>query len=135
MAFWRARKEAKTASLVEALTTAFATALTGVLAAQTKQIETSSTFLNTLQDLSAKKAAQVMGSRGGRSTQRRKKAAQRAAAEAEGRGGCALCNNPARRDVTLEMLAIHRAHGEPEQDAPQRQITFNNGTDTDDVSN
>lgn len=116
--FFKRRKEAEQASLVTALTQAFAQALTGVLAAQTTQIETSSKFLGTLQDLSARKAAQVLGSRGGRESQKRKKAARLAPGE---RPACPLCANPFRQDVTLEMIAHHRLHGEASQDSPPEQ--------------
>lgn len=109
MSWWSERKrqakEAETASLVSAMATAFAQALGSVLTAQTAQIQQQSAFLGTLQDLSARKAAQVLGSRGGVSTQRKR-------AKAKG-FACPLCENPNRRGVTLEMLNFHRAH-EPE---------------------
>ena len=83
-------------------------ALTGVWTAQTEQIKQSSAFLGTLQDLSARKAAQVLGSKGGRTTQKRKKEARAAAATQQ---DCGLCVDPNRRDVTMEMLHYHRQHG------------------------
>lgn len=107
MGWFKRRKEAEQASLVATMSAAFAQALAGVLGAQTEQIKQSSAFLGTLQDLSARKAAQVMGSRGGRKTQERKKAAKAAAATAQ---ACPLCENPQRRGVTLEMIAFHRQH-------------------------
>jgi hypothetical protein len=108
MSWFSRRKEERKADLVQTLSTAFGQALTGVLAAQTEQIKQSSQFLGTLQDLSARKAAQVLGSKGGRTTQKRKKEAKAATAAQQ---DCGLCVDPNRRDVTLEMLAYHRQHG------------------------
>src|SRR5216683_3061320 len=110
MGWFSRRKEERQASMVATLSQAFAQALTGVLSAQTVQIQQSSAFLGTLQDLSARKAAQVLGSKGGRTTQRRKKEAKIERAQ---RQDCGLCIDPGRRDVTLEMIAFHRQHGDP----------------------
>ena len=91
------------AALVRTMAEALGAALGRVYEAQAHQIEQSARFLDSLQDLSARKAAQIMGSRGGRSTQKRKAAARKAA-------GCALCVNPAHRPVTVEMVEAHRSH-------------------------
>jgi len=88
------------------MATAFATALGSVLTAQTEGIRQQGQFLNTLQDLSARKAAQVLGSKGGRTTAARKKARR----ENRSAPACALCEDPMRRGVTLEMIALHRQH-------------------------
>jgi hypothetical protein len=105
--FFKAKKEAEQASLVSAMSTAFATALAGVLGSQTEQIKQSSAFLGMLQDLSARKAAQVMGSRGGQTTAKRKKAAKIAQAQQQ---QCVLCANPMQRGVTLQQIEFHRQH-------------------------
>lgn len=101
------RREAEQASLVTSMATAFATALAGVLTAQTTQITQQGAFLGTLQDLSARKAAQVLGSKGGSTTARRKKEAKRAAA-AEPQ--CVLCDNPLHKGTTIAQIEFHRQH-------------------------
>lgn len=116
---WRKRREeaeeAKQASVVAAMSQAFATALGGVLSAQTEQIKQSSAFLGTLQDLSARKAAQVMGSRGGRTTaERKKKAREATAAQVE----CVLCRDPMHRGTTLQQIEFHRRHESLSPESP-----------------
>ena len=91
------------AALVRTMAEALGAALGRVYEAQAHQIEQSARFLDSLQDLSARKAAQIMGSRGGRTTQKRKAAARKAA-------GCPLCANAAHRPVTVEMIEAHRGH-------------------------
>jgi len=115
MGWFSKRREEKQASLVGTMAAAFAQALSGVLQAQSAQIKQSSEFLGTLQDLSARKAAQVLGSKGGRTTQRRKKEAKAAAA---GRRECVLCDNPMHRGTTLEQITFHRLHEGAEQAPP-----------------
>ena len=117
MGWWTRKREERQASIVAAMATAFATALGGVLTAQTEGIKQQGQFLGTLQDLSARKAAQVLGSKGGRTTAARKAKALRKDPE---KPYCALCENPMRRGVTLEMLAFHRLHGDnPDQPAQE----------------
>jgi hypothetical protein len=103
----RRRREEKQASMVGAMAQAFATALGGVLQAQTAQIQQQTQFLGTLQDLSARKASQVLGSRGGRKTAERKAARKRAEAAAP---VCRLCHNPNVRGVQLWEIDAHRQH-------------------------
>lgn len=107
MAFFGRRREERQASLITAMSTAFAQALTGVLSSQAEQIKGSTAFLNALQDLSARKAAQVLGSKGGRSTQSRKKAAK---AASKAQQECVLCADPMHRGTTLEQITFHRMH-------------------------
>jgi len=106
MAWWNRKKVEREANLVASMATAFATALGSVLQAQTEGIKQQGQFLNTLQDLSARKAAQVLGSKGGKQTARRRAAR----VGATGKASCALCDDPMRRGVTLEMIALHRQH-------------------------
>jgi hypothetical protein len=108
-------EEDRQASGIATMAKAFAEALGGVLQAQSAQIQQSSQFLGTLQDLSARKAAQVMGSRGGRTTQERKKQRKRESAAA---AECVLCVNPLNRGTTLQQIEIHRAHGVPQPPEP-----------------
>ena len=114
MGWWRNKKvreerqsQEREASTVAALASAFGTALAGVLAAQTEGIKQQGQFLNTLQDLSARKAAQVLGSKGGRKSAERRKARQKGSA---GQPECVLCVNPFHRGTTLEQIAFHRLH-------------------------
>ena len=111
MAWWRKKgleerreSEQREASLVAAMATAFASALGSVLTAQTEGIRQQGQFLNTLQDLSARKAAQVLGSKGGRTTARRKKERKQVTQE------CVLCRDPFHRGTTLEQISFHRGH-------------------------
>jgi len=109
---WPFKKRALTSDqevrLVEVLANAFGQALQRTLDAQSNQINQQSGFLATLQDMSAKKAAQVMGQRGGRRTQERKRA--RAQLLAPPHPECGLCIDPNRRDVSVEMVRAHNQH-------------------------
>ena len=106
MGFWSERKSRRDADLVSTLATALGLALGKTFEAQAHQLETSSKFLDTLQDLSARKAAQILGSKGGRVSQQRK----RAAAKREKPTGCALCADPMTRNVSIESIRAHRLH-------------------------
>lgn len=124
MAWWSERRKAREATLIETLATALGTALGRVFEAQSHQIEASSRFLDQLQDLSARKAAQIMGSKGGKVTARRKAEARKA------KPSCALCEDPMRRGVTLEQISFHRLHegrgGEAVPELPdQLPLTLN----------
>lgn len=107
MGWFKRRREAEEATLVATLTGALGAALTSVFANQTEQIKQSSAFLNQLQDLSARKAAQVLGSKGGRTTQKRKKAAREVLVQ---QAQCILCRNPNHQNTTLEQIQFHRQH-------------------------
>jgi hypothetical protein len=128
VAWWNKRRnEEREASLVAAMATAFAQALGSVLTAQTEGIKQQGQFLNTLQDLSARKAAQVLGSKGGRTTQKRKKEAK-----AERRGQeCVLCRDPFHRGTTLQQIEFHRMHEGRGDEESQPQLALEpsaNGT-------
>jgi hypothetical protein len=97
---------------VSTLVTAVSTAVAGVLAAQTQQIEQQGKFLGTLQDLNAKSAAKMLGSKGGTTTARRKKEARKAAAAQQ---ECVLCSNPLNQNTTLEQIQFHRQHQQVQQ--------------------
>lgn len=107
MGWFSRRKEAEQASLITAMATAFGTALAGVLGAQAQQIEQSTKFLGTVQDLSAKQVMRAMGSRGGTSTAKRKKARKEAEKAV---ASCVLCLDPMHRGTTLEQINFHRQH-------------------------
>lgn len=82
-------------------------ALGKILEAQARQIETMSDFLTKMSELSAKRAAQALGSRGGR-----KRAANAAAARKVSRetSYCRLCLNPSITNPTVGEIMAHNAH-------------------------
>lgn len=114
MWFFRRRQEEREASLLATMTKAMGEALGNVFNAQSRQLEQSTAFLGVLNDLSAKKAAQVMGQRGGRTTAERKRMKKLAQVPAV---TCRLCVNPMARGVTLQELDIHRQHEGAVRDA------------------
>lgn len=89
------------ASIAEAL----GSALGRTFEIESKLLADMGGFLGVLQEASARKAAAVLGSRGGRASQAKKK--KRLAAPQ-----CPLCADPMRRDVTTEMVDFHRKHGD-----------------------
>lgn len=91
---------------MEVLASAFGSALQRTLDAQANQINQQGAFLDRLNDMSAKKAAQVMGQRGGRRTQERKR--ERKLLESNARK-CKVCAG--RRDLSVADIDFHRAHG------------------------
>src|SRR5216684_8774216 len=121
MGWFSERKERRNAHLVATLTEALGQALGRVFEAQSKQIEQSSHFLDQLQDLSARKAAQIMGSRGGRRTQARKRTENRQLREP----ACRLCRDPYDKHFTVEQYNAHLLHSQPEQLDPPTE----NGTE------
>lgn len=82
-------------------------ALGKILEAQARQIETMSDFLSKMSELSAKRAAQALGARGGR-----KRAANAAAARKVSRetSYCRLCLNPSITNPTVGEIMAHNAH-------------------------
>lgn len=92
--------------LVEVLANAFGQALQRTLDAQANQINQQASFLGQMQELSAKKAAQVMGQRGGRRTQERKR--ERRLLENRARE-CNVCAG--KRVLSVQDIDFHRSHG------------------------
>jgi len=130
---WSAAKEERendrNLKLVELLANAFGKALSGTLEAQAHQIDQNARFLDSLQDLSARKAAQIMGSRGGKRSQERKRATKQAQI-AQRR--CKVCAG-VRVGLTPADIDIHRAHeglddGSPENQPNQPQYPLPNVT-------
>lgn len=108
---WPFKKKAALTSdqevrLVEVLANAFGAALQRTLDAQANQINQQGAFLDRLQEMSAKKAAQVMGSRGGRRTQERKR--ERKLLEESARA-CNVCAG--KRNLSVRDIDFHRDHG------------------------
>lgn len=89
--------------MITALSKAFAEALQSTFSAQAHSIEQNTKFLEMIQGMTARQAARMMGQRSGEVRRERRAARPRPPA-------CALCAQPARRDVTLEMVRIHREH-------------------------
>ena len=115
MGWWKRRKENEQAVLITSMAQAFGQALAGVLTSQSEQIKQSTAFLSTIQDLSAKQTMRMMGQKGGRTTQARKKLKSKIAVE------CVLCANPMHRGTTLEQIAAHRLHeGDGVTEEPER---------------
>lgn len=106
MSWFSRRKEDRQANAVAMMAEAFGKALGSMLASQSQQMETQVKFLGVVSDLSAKQAAKIMGQKGGRVTQERKRQAKRAAAQP----ACVLCADPMHRGTTLEQITLHRQH-------------------------
>lgn len=96
-------------STVASVASALGAALDRTFQIESKLLEQMGGFLSVLEDASAKRAAQVLGARGGRRTGERRKALPKPPA-------CPLCANPSRRDVTWEMVASHKAHDQLNHD-------------------
>jgi hypothetical protein len=98
MGFWNRKP-----SLHEVLSTALTQALAGVYEGQAKLLAAQTAFLTSMSELSARRAAQALGSRGGRRSAE-KRAIRRATSS------CPLCADPLRSDVTIAMISTHREH-------------------------
>ena len=114
MGWFKRRKQEQEASVAERMTAAVST----IMKLQTDQMLGSVEFMSKLQDLNAKKAAQIMGSRGGRISMERKRKAKLAARPTPPNPSCRLCVNPLARGLTWQEIMNHNAHsGEDGQDA------------------
>lgn len=106
MSWFSRRKEQQKISGLSMMAEAFGKALGGILQSQAQQMETQTKFLGVVSDLSAKQAAKIMGQKGGRVTQERKRQAKKAAQTTD----CVLCINPMHRGTTMEQINFHRLH-------------------------
>lgn len=97
---------------IASVATALGSALDRTFQIESKLLEQMGGFLSVLEEASARKAAAVLGARGGRAAGV-SKARKRLAGPT-----CPLCADPMRRDVTIEMVNQHRAHGDNRQSAP-----------------
>lgn len=99
---WNRRRSALAA---EAL--ALAEARARLIEAESKQVETFTAFLASVAELSAKRAAAILGSRGGR-----QKAENRTRAlAAANRGDCVYCRfGETYPNGTVEQIKTHRSH-------------------------
>ena len=105
--------------LITALSTAFSEALKSTFVAQAHSIEQNTKFLEMIQGMTARQAARMMGQRSGEVRRERRAARPKPPS-------CALCANPARRDVTLEMVRVHREHA-TEYELPLPPVTNGDG--------
>jgi len=74
--------------------------------AQAKQVEVFANFLTVISELSAKKAASVLGQRSGKARRAKREASVKQAALSS----CPLCVDPMRHDVTVPMVEAHAQH-------------------------
>ncbi len=95
----------KTAEFARAQS-ALAAQQVALIEAQNRQLDIFSKFLETLADLTTKRAASLMAIRSNKVRVAKKQAARAGAA----RDGCGLCSDPFRKDVTVEMISQHRTH-------------------------
>lgn len=97
-------------------------ALDRVLGAQSKQIEAISTLLEKMSELSMKRAAQALGSRGGR--KRAENDARRRALTNKTASGpaCRLCRNPAITNPTVQEIIEHNQHEIAEHEPRQIEL-------------
>lgn len=90
-----------------AMAEAFGKALGGILASQAQQIEGQTKFLGVVSDLSAKQTMRLMGQKGGRTTQERKRKAKQAVSASP---QCRLCHDPMARNVEVWEVVEHQKH-------------------------
>jgi hypothetical protein len=84
-------------------------ALGRIYESQAKQIEAMSTLLEKMAEISMKRAASALGSRGGQQTAKRK-AAKRALEQARIESPCKLCRDPLSRNLSITDIQRHQAH-------------------------
>lgn len=104
---WPFRKRARADSAPEPVAVAdvLGSMMTRVFDSQAKMLEQNTAFLGAVQELGAKKAAQALGSRGGR------KRAENAARK-KTQAGCRLCKDAFSTNLTVEEVEAHRAHAD-----------------------
>jgi hypothetical protein len=88
-------------------------ALSRIYEAQAKQVEAITGFLEKMSELSMRRAASALGSRGGQVSAKRK--AARIAVAAERKSGCLLCRDPLARNISVETIVRHREHEEADE--------------------
>lgn len=104
--------------------TALGSALDRTFQIESKLLEQMGGFLSVLEEASAKKAAAVLGARGGRAAGASKARKRLAAPQ------CPLCADPFRRDVTVDMINHHREHGDHRQSV-NVNTQVSNGSNSD----
>lgn len=89
-------------------------ALTRVLESQAKNVEVMGSFLEKMGELSIKRAAQALGSRGGQKRAERAKAKREAVDNRE----CRLCRDPFSTHLSIAEVEQHRLHKLPPPSQP-----------------
>jgi hypothetical protein len=100
------RREAREAATAATIAGALVQALAETAKSQAQFGQMVGGWIKDLGDLSVKRSAQLMGSRGGRTTQERKRLRQANLRS----GACPLCIDPNYTAVTVPMITEHRSH-------------------------
>jgi hypothetical protein len=103
---------------IPVLAEAFAKSFASQIETNTKIATIFAEFTAKMGEMSIRQAARAMGQRSGESRARKREAARKKPSS------CPLCENPLRRDVTVEMIRRHREHDTAESSPP-----YENGHD------
>ena len=106
MGWIRRRREAREAATAATIAGALVQALAETAKSQAQFGQMVGGWIKDLGDLSVKRSAQLMGARGGRTTQERKRLRQANLRS----GACPLCVDPNYTAVTVPMITEHRSH-------------------------
>lgn len=115
---WLKRRREKRESIERASANVMlAEALEKMMGANTQQMLGSVEVMGRIQDLAAKKAAQILGSRGGK--ERARRAQKRKVSQAKPVSSCALCDDPMTRGLGFDQILEHNMrHGAPQAALP-----------------
>lgn len=103
---WLKRRREKRESIERASANVMlAEALEKMMGANTQQMLGSVEVMGRIQDLAAKKAAQILGSRGGRERARRAKIKKKAVVTTA--SSCPLCDDPMARGASFDQILDH----------------------------
>jgi len=100
------RRKAKEATKAQSLAEALVQALAQTAQSQSQMGAMVGGWIKELGDLSVRRSAALLGTRGGQRTQARLRARKAAAAQA----ACPLCDDANYRDVSVAMISAHRSH-------------------------
>src|SRR5215472_806027 len=106
MGWFRARRERRDAEQAATIAGALVQALAETAKSQAQFGQMVGGWIKDLGDLSVKRSAALMGARGGRTTQNRRRLRQANLRS----GACPLCVDPNYTAVTVPMIAEHRTH-------------------------
>src|SRR5215472_13201647 len=106
MGWFRARRERRDAEQAATIAGALVQALAETAKSQAQFGQMVGGWIKDLGDLSVKRSAALMGARGGRTTQNRRRLRQANMRS----GSCPLCVDENYRDVTVQMISEHRSH-------------------------
>jgi hypothetical protein len=106
MGWFARRRDERNAAQAATIAGALVQALAETAKSQAQFGQMVGGWIKDLGDLSVKRSAQLMGSRGGRTTQERKRLRQANLRS----GACPLCVDPNYTAVTVPMITEHRSH-------------------------